>query len=109
MEERRRDKRSNLETKNVLKRLDDSTNTEYDIEIIDLSKSGIGFECKEALNIGTVYESFLTIWTKEVIHAFIQVVRIEMKEDEDTYLYGASFVGMPELEASRIDIYQKFN
>uniref|UniRef100_UPI0020C57856 hypothetical protein n=1 Tax=Salmonella enterica TaxID=28901 RepID=UPI0020C57856 len=60
--------------------------------------------CYEKLFIGEVYESFLTIWTKEVLHAFLQIVRIEMKGDK--FLYGATFVGMPEMEASRIEVYQ---
>ena len=69
-----------------------------------MSKSGVGFSCNEALTIGAVYESYLTIWTKEVLHAFLQVVRIEMTENG--FVYGASFVGLPEMDASRIEVYQ---
>ena len=108
MEERRRSKRSALTSKIIIKRLDEKENTEVSIDVQDLSKNGIGFTCAQTLEIGAVYESFLTIWTKEVIHAFLQIVRIEMISDKE-YHYGASFVGMPDLEASRIDIYQKFN
>ena len=88
----------------VIKRLDGGVDEEVDIEISDVSKSGVGFICKSPLLIGTVYESYLTIWTKEVLHAFLQIVRIELKED--TYYYGASFVGMPEIDAQRIVAYQ---
>jgi len=108
MEERRKSKRSGLQSKLLIKRLDSNVAGVVSIEIIDVSKSGIGFQCKEALSIGEVYESFLTIWTKEVIHAFIQIVRIEMDE-KNGYIYGASFVGLPEMEASRIEVYQTFN
>lgn len=91
-----------------MKRLDDAAQEEVAIEIIDVSKSGIGFNSSEVLTIGAVYESYLTIWTKEVLHAFLQIVRIEMRES-GTFFYGATFVGMPEVDASRIEIYQTVN
>ena len=34
----------------------------------------------------------------------LMIVRIEMKEEG--FLYGASFVGMPELDQKRIEVYQ---
>lgn len=107
MNERRRNKRTGLNSKLIIKRLDDSGQQEVEIEIVDVSKGGVGFVCDTPLKIGAVYESFLTIWTKEVIHAFLQIVRIELKED-NKYCYGASFVGMPETDAQRIEVYQTF-
>jgi hypothetical protein len=107
MEERRRNKRTELQSRLIVKRIDDGKSEEIAIEIVDVSKGGIGFECDKALQIGATYESFLTIWTKEVIHAFIQIVRIELKGD--TYIYGATFVGLPEMEAARIETYQTIN
>lgn len=104
MDERRKNKRTELESKLIIKRLDGNDHKETAIEIIDVSKSGVGFACKEALNIGAVYESYLTIWTQEVLHAFLQIVRIEMQGDG--YAYGAVFIGMPEMDASRIEVYQ---
>ena len=88
----------------MIKRLDSDDHKEVMINIIDVSKNGIGFECEEALTIGDVYESFLTIWTKEVIHAFLQIVRIELSSSG--YVYGASFIGMPEIDSARIEVYQ---
>ena len=76
MEERRKSKRLELESKIVMKSLD-GKNKEVIIDIVDVSKSGVGFTCSEPLMIGTIYESFLTIWTKEVLHAFLEIVRIE--------------------------------
>ncbi|MCR4617185.1 MAG: PilZ domain-containing protein [Lachnospiraceae bacterium] len=105
--ERRKSKRTQLDSTLVIKRLDGGDSEEVNIEISDVSKSGVGFICKTPLLIGTVYESYLTIWTKEVLHAFLQIVRIELKED--TYYYGASFVGMPEMDAARIATYQTLN
>ncbi len=107
MEERRKSKRTELESRLVIKRLDGQPNKEVEIYIADVSKTGIGFECEEVLNIGEVYEAYLTIWTKEVIHVFMQIVRIELSSGG--YAYGSVFVGMPEMDSARIEVYQSFN
>lgn len=103
MEERRRANRRELESKLVLKRLDGGISEEAEISILDVSKSGIGFSCAKLLEIGSVYEAFLRIWTQEVIHAFLEVVRIEKKQNE--FCYGAVFIGMPEMDAARIEVF----
>ena len=51
-----------------------------------------------------VYEAFLTIWTKEVLHVFLEVVRVENKQN-GKFEYGAIFIGMSEMDASRIETY----
>ena len=89
----------------MIKRLDSNeAGEEVTINITDVSKGGVGFTCSKALEIGAVYESFLEIWTKEVLHTFLEIVRIE--KTEDGFIYGSSFVGLPEMEAQRIDTYQ---
>lgn len=107
MEERRKSKRTELLSKLLIKRLGGETAEEVGIDITDLSKTGIGFTCVEPLLIGNVYETFLTIWTKEVIHAFLEIIRIE--KIEGGFAYGAIFIGMPEMDASRIEVYQTVN
>ncbi|MBP8968525.1 MAG: PilZ domain-containing protein [Lachnospiraceae bacterium] len=105
MEEKRHSQRSELTSKLMIKRLDSQdAGEEVTIDITDVSKGGVGFTCNKALEIGAVYESFLEIWTKEVLHAFLEIVRIEKKGDE--YFYGSSFVGLPEMETQRIATYQ---
>lgn len=104
MENRRRNKRTELNEKHIIRRLDDDDHMETVIEIIDVSKCGMGFYCEDVLKKGAVYEIDLTIWTKAVIHAFIQIVRIIVRET--TIEYGAVFVGMSEMDASRIEVYQ---
>ena len=108
MEERRKRKRLELQSKIIIKSLNDpGTQHEAVIDIIDVSKTGVGFSCNLPLEIGTVYEAFLTIWTKEVLHAFIEIVRIEKAGDK--FNYGSIFVGMPGMDASRIAIYDTVN
>ena len=103
MEERSRTNRRTLASKLLIKRLDGSAQEDSQIEITDVSKTGIGFSCNKLLDIGAVYESFLRIWTQEVIHAFVEIVRIE--KTGQNYSYGAIFIGMPESEAARIEAY----
>lgn len=105
MQDKRRNVRTTLKSKLLIKELGKESNgLEVAIEITDVSKTGVGFNCGQPLEIGAVYESFITIWTKEVIHAFIEIVRIEKKEDH--FAYGGIFIGMPEMDAARIEIYQ---
>ena len=104
MEERRKSKRTELHSRLVIRRLDSQEEQEVIIEINDVSRTGVGFICPEVLSIGNVYESYLTIWTKEVIHAFLRIVRIEMIDGN--FHYGAVFIGMPEMDAARIETYQ---
>lgn len=108
MEERRKCKRIELESRILVKRLGPNVTTEdVSIDVVDVSKTGVGFRCGKPLEIGAVYEAYLTIWTKEVIHAFIEIVRIEKMAD--TFAYGGIFIGMPEVDATRIEIYDTVN
>lgn len=107
-EERRRNKRTVMPSNLTIKKLGVNTRgNEVVIKVLDVSKTGIGFSCDEVLQIGEVYESFMPIWTKEVLHAFMQIVRIELTGD--TYTYGGLFIGMPEIDLARIEVYQTIN
>ena len=103
-DEKRRNKRTSMPATLVIKQMDGNSNKEASISIVDVSKTGLGFTCDELLMIGEIYESFLTIWTKEVIHTFLQIVRVELKGEE--FFYGAIFIGMSEMDSSRIAVYQ---
>ena len=110
MSEKRKNKRVDLECELIIKRLDDvkdSAATRAKVNIKDVSKSGIGFTCDYDLTMGSVYEMNLTIWTKEIIHCFIQIVR--SVEQDGTNVYGGIFIGMSEEDASRIAIYVTFD
>ena len=104
MEERRKNRRITLESTLLIKRMDGDGHRQVDIEVTDASKTGLGFLCTEELEIGAVYESYLTIWTKEILHVFLEIIRVADKED-GTYEYGAIFIGMSEMDASRIATY----
>ncbi len=109
MEEKRKDRRLDLDVTVELSRIDEEDVTTLKfihVDITDLSKSGIGFKSKQKLEVGSYYNTKLQIWTKETIDTIIEIVR--RNDDEDGYFYGASFVGMIEADALKIDIYQIF-
>lgn len=108
MQEKRRTKRMNLDSSILLKRVDiDANFRPIEIDIINMSKVGIGFETTKVLELGCIYEGELVIWTKEKMHTFLEIVRIEQKDD--IFEYGAYFIGMPDLDVQRISIYEAFN
>lgn len=104
MEERRKSNRRELTSKLIIKRLGGvDVDETVEIDITDVSKTGIGFTCSKALEIGAVYESYLRIWTQEVLHAFLEIIRIEKRDS--VFSYGGIFIGMPEMDAARIEVY----
>ena len=106
MEEKRSDRRMSLTARLLIKNMSDPSSKaeEVEIDVLDVSKTGVGFISDTPLLIGEVYEANLKIWTDEVIHAFLKVVRIEQTKEE-RYICGTIFIGMPELNAKRIEIY----
>lgn len=110
MEERRRYKRLELDVTLELERLDEGdiqTLRFAHVSVEDLSKTGIGFRSNLDLEIGSIYNARIQIWTKEVIESVIKLVRKNPKEEY--YEYGGHFVGMTEADALKIQIYQMFN
>lgn len=107
MEEKRDGRRIGLSAQLLIKNMNDDTDKTESvvIEVIDVSKTGVGFLCDRPLSIGAVYETFLKIWTDEVIHAFLKIVRIEQTEEE-RYICGTIFIGLPEMNAKRIEVYE---
>ncbi len=110
-EERRRHKRLDLDVSVEIERLDDGgiTTLKYaTVQVVDISKSGMGFRSKEKLEVGSFYDVRLQIWTKEIINTVIEIVRRDEQEDGQ-FRYGSTFIGMTETDALKIEIYQIFN
>ena len=80
MEEKRKNKRLDLDVNVQLERLDEDGVTTLKfvhVDVTDISKSGIGFDCKKKLEMNSYYDAKIQIWTKEVVDAVIQIVRSE--------------------------------
>ena len=107
MEERRKSKRLEMGGKLIMKPLGGGADAEsVTIEVVDCSRHGLGFITDRHLTMGDNYEAYLEIWTKEVLHVFLQIVRGEKKKDEEIFNYGYVFIGMPEAERQRISVYE---
>lgn len=106
MQEKRNSRRMRLSAKLLITNLNDTADKpeEVEIEVIDVSKTGVGFICDTPLSIGAVYEALLKIWNEDEIHAFLKVVRIEQTKYEQ-YVCGTIFIGLPEMNAARIGVY----
>jgi len=110
MEEKRKHKRLDLDVSIQLERLDEDgvTTLKYiHVNVTDISRSGLGFKSSQQLDVGTYYDTKIQIWTKEVVDAVIEIVRVG--EENGEYHYGAIFIGMTDTDALKIDIYQIFN
>ena len=105
MEEKRRSRRMVLNAHLVMKPVGQTGGALVPVDIIDISKDGIGFSCSAELTMNAIYEMDLTIWTKDVIHTFINVTRFDNKKN----MYGAIFTGMNENDSSKIRIYEMFD
>lgn len=104
--ERRKEKRTDLSVKLFMNRLDTKDKEAVPIEVLDLSKAGIGFICEKVLEKGAVYEADVTIWTGDTIHAFIEIVRVSPQQGGN--IYGGIFVGMPESDWCRIRVFETY-
>lgn len=105
MEEKRKNKRLELSGEIILKQLGGAgEHTTAQIEITDCSKDGVGFSTDAQLTIGDNYEANLRLWTKEVLHVFVQIVRAA--KIDDGFHYGGIFIGMPDSDRMRIQVYE---
>ncbi len=104
MEEKRRNRRMVLNAHLVMKRVGEAEGERVPVDIIDISKGGLGFTCGKPLTMNAIYEMDLTIWTKDVIHTFINITRF----DSNKNMYGATFTGMNENDSGKIRIYEMF-
>ena len=111
MDEKRNAKRLDLDVVIELSRIDGddgiTTVKMARVDVVDLSRSGIGFVAKQKFEVGSFYNTKVQIWTKDIIEAIIKIVRCKEEENGD-YHYGATFVGMIDKDALKIDVYQMF-
>ena len=108
MTEKRGSKRLDISVMVELERIDadNITTIKYlDVEVTNISKSGLAFRCNKEMEVGACFDARIQIWTKETIDTVFKVVRFN-KIDDDTYEYGCIFVGMSNSDTLKIQIYQ---
>ena len=108
MHDRRRSTRMDLQVTLLLREVGKSASQGViNVEVFDISQGGIGFNCDFALSTGTTYEADIHIWTGDIIHAFVEVIRC-MKSDDGRFKCGGVFIGMPEADWCRIRVYETY-
>lgn len=102
MEASRRANRRELFSKLKIKEIGGG-GRELEVDVVDLSKTGIGFNSTVEITKGSMFETTLRIWTGEVIHTVFEAVRIDKK---DGYWFcGGNFIGMTDTDIARIAVY----
>lgn len=102
--ERRKSRRMDLSVAVELKQIANQAEKKSEtVQVVNLSKSGVGFESDKELNLNECYNTEITIWTKETIPAIIKIIRKD--EENGVFTYGGLFVGMTNAQAIKIDIY----
>lgn len=79
----------------------------FEVEITDVSTTGIGFTSDVQLMVGEIVKGELKIWTKHKMEVVLKIVRNAV--EEDGYSYGSIFVGLQQNDQLGIQIYQMFN
>lgn len=72
------------------------SNIDSPITVINISKSGIGFEAKSILPIDFYFNAALRLGDEQedVLYCVVKIVRCQPIKGSDYYSYGCEFVGM---------------
>lgn len=112
MEEKRRAKRlpvqMELEISSLFKQ--DNVNVELDnasIEVVDISKLGIGFVSKSVLPAEYYFNTKIYLGDEEAaLYCVVKIVRV-VKQDNGYTRYGCEFIGFPSIFNCIIDEYEQ--
>ena len=78
-------------------------NINENIEIKDISKSGIGFECTHQLPLDYYFDAKIELDKDKFFYTVLKIVRI--KNIDKGYFVGCEFVGLADILSSKIDEY----
>jgi len=109
MKERRKNRRSPLKLALAINELFKQDNEIIDelqgeFHIVDISRTGIGFECAHVLPLEYYFDARIDFDKKEFFYCVVKLVR--KNPQPNTYIYGCEFVGMPEFISDKIEDYQ---
>ena len=112
MEERRKAKRMpvtlSLEILNLYKQDNvQVSNLHAPIEVINISKSGIGFISESVLPVGYYFNANINLGNEDTLRCVIEIVRNQPASDGKGTMYGCEFVGMATVLSYIFDEYDK--
>lgn len=79
---------------------------EIEVEVVNISKGGMGFKTSEFLPLNSYYEAKVVLWTRENFDSIIEIVRMENDGNDERNTYGCKFVGLSPADQFKIDVYQ---
>lgn len=80
-------------------------NLEEDIEVINISKTGIGFLSKADFPLDYYFNAKIEFDKVQFFYCVLKIIRKEITEDG--IIYGCEFVGLAEFLSSKVDEYEK--
>lgn len=109
MQERRRAKRMpinlSLQINNLYKQDHvHVVNLNAPIEVLNISKTGIGFRSESKLPIGYYFNASINLGEKETLHTVVKIIRSQPIDDKLT-MYGCEFIGMAEILSFVFEAY----
>ena len=109
MEERRKHKRLPIDLELEISKLFRQgyqviDNLNEGIEVVNISKTGIGFISKAELPLDYYFNSKIQFTESEYFYCVIKIIRKEKHGDDN--FYGCEFVGLAEFLAKKVDNYE---
>lgn len=73
------------------------------INVVDISKGGIGFTSRNVLPVGCYFDATIGLDEKEYFRCVVRVVRC--MEIDTGFFYGAEFIGLAGFLANKVEKY----
>lgn len=110
MKERRRAKRMPVELSLDINNLYKQDNVQVSnlnapIEVVNISKTGIGFQSESVLPVGYYFNANINLGNEDTLHCVIKIIRSQPAANNQT-MYGCEFVGMAAILSYIFDEYE---
>lgn len=84
------------------------SNIDSPIEVVNVSRSGIGFKAKSILPLDFYFNAALRLGSEDdVLYCVVKIIRCQPIEGSDLYSYGCEFVGMAPVLTYIFDDYEE--
>lgn len=78
---------------------------EFPVEILDISKGGIGFIAKEELPLNFYFNAKIDLGNGKQFYSVLKIMRVE--DVEEGYNYGCEFTGLADILSIYIDEFEQ--
>ena len=108
-EDKRRARRSPMKVHISIGKIEKSSEQMryIDVEVLNISETGVGFITPEQLEMDAYYDSVVRIENGDRINSVLRIVR--SRECEGGFEYGAQLLGLSHADTLKIGIFQMVN